>query len=366
MATQAGTRVVLTAEEGCLLIEIARAKTTPPAVVARARILLVRDLCRSLAECGKAVGASESTAKRVCRRFQECRIEAIYDAPRSGAPPRYSEQIRRFFCTLVREAPKAAGLPISRWSLGWLRVAADQAGLEQIPSREQIRRWLHAAKLAWHRHRTWETSNDPCFWEKLERLWGLYESPDPDLLVLACDEKPQIQARSRRLPDRHPRPGHPRQRQHQYERHGTANLFAIQRLRDGVISCSTYAKGTAVALGRLLARYLRRQPETRVAVILDNASTHLAAGFLEAARRSGKHLELAFTPTYSAWANSAEWFFNHLQRDLIALASVGSRHALTAAIRAYRNLYNRARANPVCMLGLGRYLARVRTSEARH
>ena len=366
MATQAGTKVVLSAEEGCLLIQIACARTTPPAVIARARLLLVRDLGRGLAVCAKAVGASESTAKRLCRRFQECRLQAIYDAPRSGAPPRYAYEIRCFFHTLVRAAPQAAGLPISRWSLRWLRVAAAQAGLEQIPSREQIRRWLHAAKLPWHRHRSWETSNDPCFWEKLERLWGLYENTDPDLLVLACDEKPQIQALSRRLPDRYPRPGHPRERQHQYERHGIVNLFSIQRLRDGVVSCRTYTRGTALTLGRLLARYLHRQPESRVAVILDNASTHLAAGFLEAARKSGKEIELALTPTYSSWANSAEWFFNHLQRDLLALASPLSAQALVGDIRAYRDAYNRLRARPVRMPGLGRYLTRVKTSEAGH
>lgn len=366
MSTQAGTRVVLTAEEGCLLMETARAQTTPPAVVARARILLLRDSGHGLALCAKAVGSSHSTAKRLCRRFQEQRLVAIYDAPRSGAPPRYSEQIRLFFCTLVRKSPETTGLPISRWSLSWLRVAAAQAGLKEVPSREQIRRWLHAAKLPWHRHRSWETSNDPCFWEKLERLWELYSNTDRKLLVLACDEKPHLQALSRRLPDRYPRPQHPRQRQHVYTRHGTVNLFAIQRLRDGLISCSPYTKGTALTLGQLLARYLRRQPESRVAVILDNASTHLSAAFLEAASKSGKQIELAFTPTYSSWANSAEWFFNHLQRDLIALASVPSGRALIALIRAYRDLYNRVRAKLVRMLGLGRYLTRVRTSEARH
>jgi hypothetical protein len=366
VATQAGTKVVLTAEEGCLLIRIACAKTTPPAVVVRARILLSRDLGRSLTACATAVASSPSTAKRLCRRFQACRLQAIYDAPRCGAPPRYSHEIRRFFHTLVREAPQTAGLPISRWSLSWLRVAAAQAGLARVPSREQIRRWLHAAKLPWHRHRSWETSTDPRFWEKLERLWELYGNSDPGLLVLACDEKPQIQALARRLPDRHPRPGHPRQRQHRYARHGIVNLFAIQRLRDGHISCSTYAKGTAHTLGQLLARYLHRQPESRVAVILDNASTHLAAGFLEAARRGGKEIELAFTPTYSAWANSAEWFFNHLQRDLLTLASPPSVEALVSDIRAYRDAYNRLRARPVRMPGLGRYLTRVRTSEARH
>jgi transposase len=366
MATQAGTTVVLAPEEAFLLARLATARSTPAAVAARARLLVARDFGLSLAACARSAGCCLATVKRICRRFHAGRTEAIYEAPRGGAPARYSEEDRAFFCTLVREAPEQAGLPISRWSLQWLRVAAAKAGWGRVPSRERIRRWLHAAQLAWHRTRSWETSNDPRFWSKLERLWELYSNQDPDLLVLACDEKPQVQALSRRLPDRHPQPGHPRQRQHEYARHGILNLFAIQRLRDGRISCSCYQRGTAETLGRRLAYYLRRQPESRIAVILDNASTHLSSRFLEAARASGKQIELAFTPTYSSWSNSAEWFFNHLQRDLLALASVPSARALIARIRAYRDAYNRRRARPVRMPGLGRYLARVRTSEARH
>jgi transposase len=358
MAAQAGTTVVIAPEEAFLLARLHGAGNTPARVAQRSRLLLVRDLGYSLGACARSVGCTLSTVKRLCHRFQEQRLQAIYDALRSGAPPRYSQETKDFSCTLVRQGPAQAGLPISRWSLHWLRVAATQYRWPQVPSREQLRRWLQAARLPWHRHRSWETSDDPRFWEKLERLWELYAHPDPDLLVLAFDEKPQTQALARRLPDRHPLPGHPRQRQHQHERHGIVNFFAIQRLRDGRVSCGCYDKGTATTLGQRLARYLRRQPQSRIAVILDNASVHLSARFLEAAQQSGKEIELAFTPTYSSWANSAEWFLNHRQRDLIALASLLSREALIGAIRAYRDLYNRVRATPVRMPGLGRYLAR--------
>jgi transposase len=364
--TQTRTIVILAPEDGFLLARLATARSTPAAVAVRARVLVARDFGLSLAACAKSAGCGLSTVKRICHRFQTGGLEALYEAPRSGAPPSYSEETQAFFCTLVRQAPQHAGLPLSRWSLHWLRVVAQRAGWSRVPSRERIRRWLHAAHLPWLRHRSWETSNDARFWEKLERLRELYENDDPNLLVLACDEKPQIQALARRLPDRYPRPGYPRLRQHEYVRHGTVNLFAIQRLRDGHISCSFYRRGTALALGRLLARYLRRQPEARVAVILDNASSHLSARFLKAAQKSGKQIELAFTPTYSSWSNSAEWFFNHLQRDLLRLSSVPSGRALIARIRAYRELYLTHRAAPVRMPGLAHYLGRIRTSEARH
>jgi transposase len=364
--TQARTPVVLTPAEEVLLEQLVLARTTPAAVAIRARLLLGRHAGRSLQGCADAAHCSLSTAKRVCRRFQERRTAAVREAPRPGTGRRYSQETRAFFCTLVRSAPEQAGLPISRWSLHWLRVAGRRARWKQVPSRESLRRWLQAAHLPWHRHRSWQTSNDPAFWSKLERLRTLYENEDPELLVLAFDEKPQIQALGRRLPDCFPKPGHPRLRQHDYLRHGTVTLCCLQRLRDGRVSTLSCARHTTAVTAAFIARYLRRQPETRVALILDNLSVHTSKHFLATLQATGKEIELAFTPYYASWANSAEWYLNHLQRDLLALAVVDSVPHLLRLARHHRQLYNTHRAAPVRMPGLGRYLDRVRTSEAGH
>ena len=364
--TQARTHVVLAPEEEVLLRQVVLARTTPAAVVVRARLLLARHEGRSLQACADEARCSLSTAKRTCRRFQEHRTEALWEAPRTGTGLRYPEATKAFFCTLVRAAPQQAGLPISRWSLHWLRIAAFRAGCTQVPSRESLRRWLQAAQLPWHRHRSWQTSHDPAFWSKLERLRTLYENQDPELLVLAFDEKPQIQALGKRLPDRFPIPGHPRLRQHDYVRHGSVTICCLQRLRDGTVSTMNCARHTTAVTASFLARYLRRQPEPRVAIILDNLSVHTSQHFLTALQATGKEIELAFTPSYASWANSAEWYLNHLQRDLLDLAVVDSVPALLRLARQYRRLYNAERAAPVRMPGLGRYLDRVRTSEAEH
>jgi len=366
VAAQALTAVVLAPEEEVLLRQLVLARTTPAAVARRALVLLARHAGASLEACAAEAGCSRSTARRVCTRFRQQRLEAIWEAPRSGTPKRYPTQVRDFCCALVRQAPDQAGLPIARWSLHWLRVAARRAGLHAVPCRETLRRWLHEAKLPWHHHRSWQTSNDARFWEKLQRLRELYENTNPDLLVLAFDEKPQIQALGKRLPDRFPIPGHPRQRQHDYLRHGTFTLCCIQRLRDGKVSTAVCPRHTGKVTGRLLARYLRRQREPRVAVILDNLSVHTCTHFLTPLVATGKEIELAFTPNYASWANSAEWFLNHLQRDLLSLATVTSVQHLVALTNGYRNLYNRGRAKPVTMPGLGRFLDRVRTSKTGH
>ena len=366
MAAQALTAVVLAPEEEVLLRQLVLTRTTPAAVVTRARILLARQEGCALEGCAVEAACSRATARRVCTRFRHHRLEALWEKPRSGTPKRYPSQVRNLVCALVRQAPDQAGLPVTRWSLHWLRIALRQAGISPVPSRETLRRWLHEATLPWHRHRSWQTSNDPRFWEKLQRLRELYDDTDPELLVLAFDEKPQIQALGKRLPDRFPIPGHPRQRQHDYLRHGTFTLCCIQRLRDGKVSTAICPRHTGKVTGQLLARYLRRQREPRVAVILDNLSVHTCAQFLEPLVATGKEIELAFTPNYASWANSAEWFLNHLQRDVLDLAVVDSVDELVALTKRYRILYNQQRAKPVTMPGLGRFLDRVRTSKTRH
>jgi hypothetical protein len=366
MAAQALATVVLAVEEEVLLRQTVMARSSPAAVATRARVLLARHEAASLQACARLAHCSRSTAFRVCRRFQARRIEAIWEAPRSGTPVRYGAEVRDFFCTLVRQAPTQAGLAVSRWSLRWLQVAARRAGSKKPPSRESLRRWLHQAQLPWHRHRSWQTSNDPAFWCKLKRLRALYENTDPNLLVLAFDEKPQIQALGKRLPDRFPIRERPRQRQHDYIRHGTFTLCALQRLGDGKVHIAPCARHTAQRTGALLARYLRRRREPRVAIILDNLSVHGAPGFTQALAATGKQIELAHTPTYASWANSAEWYLNHLQRDLLELATVASVSELIALAQRYTRLYNQHSARPVRMPGLGRFVDRVRTSKTGH
>jgi putative transposase len=366
MAAQALTAVVLAPEEEVLLRQLVLVRTTPAAVVTRARVLLSRHEGATLQGCAVEAACSRSTACRTCARFRWDRLEALWEKRRPGTPKRYPAELRELVCALVRQAPDQAGLPVTRWSLQWLRIAVRQAGISPAPSRETLRRWLHSARLPWHRHRSWQTSNDPHFWEKLQRLRELYENTDPELLVLAFDEKPQIQALGKRLPDRFPIPGHPRLRQHDYLRHGTFTLCCIQRLHDGKVTTASCPRHTARVTAAFLARYLRRRPEPRVAIILDNLSTHTCAHFRKALIAAGKQVELAFTPHYASWANSAEWFLNHLQRDLLDLAVVASVAELVALTKRYRILYNRHRAKHVTMPGLGRFLGRVSTSKTGH
>jgi hypothetical protein len=89
-----------------------------------------------------------------------------------------------------------------------------------------------------HRSETFKLSSDPAFVEKVRDIVGLYLNP-PDRAVVRCvDEKSQIQALDRTQPLLPLQPGQPERRTHDYQRHGTASLFAVLDVAVGsVIGC---------------------------------------------------------------------------------------------------------------------------------
>jgi hypothetical protein len=207
MAAQALTTVVLAPEEEVLLRQLVLVRTTPAAVVTRARVLLARHEGATLQGCALEAACSRSTARRTCTRFRRDRLHALWEKPRPGTPKRYPADLRELVCALVRQAPDQAGLPVTRWSLP-SGCGSLKAGLSPVPSRETLRRWLHVARLPWHRHRSWQTPTIPTS-GKLQRLRRLYENTDR-VARAGGSTKPQIKPSAnacRPLP--HPRPSSP-------------------------------------------------------------------------------------------------------------------------------------------------------------
>jgi len=88
--------VQLKAEDIPVLATLVRSGKTEQRVARRARILLEMDRQERVKVLSKQVAQDPSTVWRVCRRYEERGIEAVYDAPRSGRPPEIS---------LPRESP---------------------------------------------------------------------------------------------------------------------------------------------------------------------------------------------------------------------------------------------------------------------
>jgi hypothetical protein len=89
---------------------------------------------------------------------------------------------------------------------------------------------------------TWKLSADPQFIEKVRNVVGLYLDPPDKALVLAVDEKSQIQALERTAPGLRILPTTPARITHDYVRHGTTSLFATTDVTSGSVIAQHYRR----------------------------------------------------------------------------------------------------------------------------
>jgi transposase len=108
----------------------------------------------------------------------------VQDAPRPGRTPSIkAETVERMVRMTTQEKPLSA----THWSTRSLAAAVGVS-----PS--TVRRVWRAHGLKPHRLKTFKLSNDPAFAKKLEEIVGLYLNPPEHAVVLATDEKSQIQS----------------------------------------------------------------------------------------------------------------------------------------------------------------------------
>src|SRR6266851_3104059 len=102
-------------------------------------------------------------------------------------------------------------------------------------------------------------------------------APPANAAVFSVDEKPQIQALERTAPVLPMVPGTPERRSHDYERHGTVDLFAALNIATGKVIGKTSARHAAQDFTAFLDEIDRRvEPGLAVHLICDNLGVHKA------------------------------------------------------------------------------------------
>jgi hypothetical protein len=145
-------------------------------------------------------------------RFMAEGLDRLADAPRPGAPRKITdEQVEVVVTRVLTEKGRGQD---THWST---RSMAEETGLSQSP----VSRIWQAFGLKSHAVETWKLSTDPQFIAKVRDLAGLYMNPPEHALVLAVDEKSQIQALDRTAPCLPVLPTTPARMTHDCVRHGT-------------------------------------------------------------------------------------------------------------------------------------------------
>jgi len=240
-------------------------RTTAQALAQRARLILAAADGASNQTLVARMHLPPLTVSKWRRRFAAARLDGLLDEPCPGAPRAIgdAEVERVITITLVRRPEYA-----THWST---RSMAAHAGLGQSAI---IRIW-RAFGLQPHRTDTLKLSHDPLFIEKVRDIVGLYLNPPDKALVLAVDEKSQIQALNSTQPLLPMRPGQIERRTHGYRRHGTTSLFAALDVKTGEVLGRCHRRPRSVEFRRFVTQIEAHvPPELDIELIIDYYGTH--------------------------------------------------------------------------------------------
>jgi len=187
-----------------------------------------------------------------------------------------------------------------------------------VAARDAIRPW---------NYRSWIFPRDPNFAQKAGRILDLYEGKwekqllEPGDFVVCADEKPSIQARSRKHPSEPVMPGGDGQRvEHEYERKGALCYLAAWDARRAKLFDRCAPKDGIEPFDQLIEQFMSIEPYSkaqRVFVIVDNGSAYRGQRSIDRLHGAWPNLVLVHTPVHASWLNQAEIYFSITQRKVL-------------------------------------------------
>jgi transposase len=322
--------LVLSDAERQRLQNWAARRKTAQGLALRARIVLACAEGRSNTAVAARLRVNRGTVTKWRARFLARRLDGLGDEPRPGVARTITDaQVEEVVVRTLEEVPEGA----THWSK---RELAKRVG---ISSTSVHRIWRTFGLQPW-RTEDFKISPDPLLIDKIRDVIGLYLAPPDGAVVLAVDEKPQIQALERTAPVLPMLPGTPERRSHDYVRHGTIDLFAALNTANGKVIGKLTAQHRAVDFRDFLDEIDRQTgPGLEVHVICDNLSAHKAPvvhRWLVAHPRFHLH----FTPTYSSWISQVERWFAELQRRCLDRGVFCSLDELATALEDWIKIWN--------------------------
>ena len=324
--------LVLSAQERQVLEGWARRRKTSQALALRSRIVLASADGASVTAVAAELGVSRDTVRKWRGRFQVSRLEGLSDEPRPGAPRKISdEQVELVITKTLEERGPGED---THWST---RSMAAATGISQ----SAVSRIWRAFGLKPHLVQTWKLSADPQFIEKVRDVVGLYLNPPEKALVLAVDEKSQIQALDRTAPCLPVLPSTPARMTHDYVRHGTTSLFAALDIASRSVIAQHYRRHRHQEFLRFLKLIDGAVPDgLELHLVCDNYATHKTPEVRKWLLRHPR-FHLHFTPTSSSWMNLVERWFAELTNRKLRRSAHRSVTELEADIRRWINAWNK-------------------------
>jgi transposase len=321
--------VLIDEERGVLNGWLGRRKTAQ-ALALRARIVLRCAEGGTIGEVAQDMGVSRNMVSKWRSRFLVRRLEGLTDEPRPGRPRLITdEHVERVITKTLEETPGQD----THWSTRSMAQATEM-------SQSAVSRIWRAFGLKPHLVETWKLSTDPQFIEKVRDVVGLYMAPPENALVLAVDEKSQMQAIDRTAPILPIMPTTPARMTHDYIRHGTTSLFAAFDIGSGSVIAHHYRRHRQQEFLRFLKLIDSAVPkELDLHLVLDNYATHKTPKVKDWLLRHPR-FHLHFTPTSSSWMNLVERWFAELTNRKLRRSAHRSVAELETDVRTWINEWN--------------------------
>ena len=345
----------LTADEIKQFHHLVQAHRTSQSLTRRARIVLTAHTHpdRSSQQLAQSLNLDARLVRKWRRRWQEA--HSLKDAPRSGAPRRFSSQARAQVTALACSLPRSHSLPLAHWSRAELaRHVATVPTLPTISART-IGRWLTAEQIRPWRFHSWQHIQEPeAFLQRAQPVLRLYEQATSLLQqgtwVVCTDEKTSIQARQAEQVPRPAIQNHPVYQSPHYIRHGALHLMAALSVADGLVYGQCHLRKRFVDFRSFLetaivTEVLQRGVQT-VALVLDNGSTHAPKQLtrwvqeLSTTMEGKLTMQLYWLPVNASWLDQLEIWFSLLQRKLLQPYHFCSLEELQHAIQDFITRYN--------------------------
>ncbi|MBC7991801.1 MAG: transposase [Rhizobacter sp.] len=196
--------------------------------------------------------------------------ELLADAPRPGAPGKFTaEQLAQLFAVAC-ENPEKSGRPITHWTHAELADEVIGRGIVESISPRHLGRILNEADLKPHRIRYWlnaKEKDDPAFLYHVQTVCatyaaapGLYETFHTH--TISTDEMTGIQALERIAPTKPTKPGQEARMEFEYKRNGTQALIANFHVVTGeVVSPTVQDTRTEVDFVEHMERTIATDPQ---------------------------------------------------------------------------------------------------------
>jgi len=269
-------------------------------------------------------------------------------AARAFFPRNQRKRIERLACG----EPAAVSWCVTHWSHRSLAQAAIEQGYVAGIHHTTVGDILCEADLQPHRFCYWKTTvwNDEAvaralkilwYYERIEGLWRRGE------VILAVDEKPNVQVLERAAPKELGRPGQIERQEFNYHRHGTITLLAGLTVYNGRMWAECLDKNDGQhfrpAIRRLLHPYSWAR---RLHLIMDNGSSHISEDTAEFFDTLSPRVHLLLTPANASWLNQAEALLEAFSQRYLIRGSWCNRAMMIQHIIDSKRDYNQRFAHP--------------------